>query len=197
MLVPHPSVQRNRGPILNVIRRFFPNEGTVLEIGAGSGAHAAWFAPRLPQLVWQPTEAHPEALPRIAQWAAAAGAENIRPPLLLDAASTDWPVHSVDAVVCINMIHFSPWQSTLGLMAGVGRVLSPGGVLYLYGPYRLDGQHTAPSNVEFEGWLKGIDERFGVRDLGAVTAAAAEHGLVFRERVAMPANNFSVIFHKA
>ena len=196
MLVPHPSVQRNRDPILNVIRKFFPDSGMVLEIGAGSGAHAAWFAPRLPQLTWQPTEAHPNVLPHIAEWSAASGANNILPPLLLDAATTDWPVQSADAVVCINMIHFSPWESTLGLMAGVGRILSPGGVLYLYGPYRIDGQHTAPSNVEFEGWLKGIDERFGVRDLGEVTAAAAEHGLVLRERVAMPANNFSVIFHK-
>ena len=196
MLVPHPSVQRNRDPILNVIRRVLPRTGTVLEVGAGSGAHAAWFAPRLPKLSWQPTDANPNALPLITQWASESGATNIHPPLLLDAADADWPVSAADAVVSINMIHISPWQSTLGLLAGASRVLSPGGVLYLYGPYRIDGQHTAPSNVQFEGWLKGLDERFGVRDLGAVAAVAAEHGLRLQERVSMPANNFSVIFHR-
>ena len=169
----------------------------VLEVASGSGAHTAWFASRLPGLSWQPTDGERASLPVIAQWAAESGAANIRPPLHLDAASPDWPVTSADAMVCINMIHISPWESTLGLMAGAGRVLSSGGVLYLYGPYRLDGRQTAPSNERFEGWLKGLDARFGVRDMGEVIAVAQQHGLRFVERVAMPANNFSVVFEKA
>lgn len=168
----------------------------MLEVGCGSGAHAAWFAPRLPGLTWQPTEANPAALAVIAQWAASVKADNLCPPLLLDAASADWPVQSADAVVSINMVHYSPWESALGLMAGAGRVLSPGGVLYLYGPFRINGAQTAPSNARFEEWLKSIDPRFGVRDIGALSEAAAPHGLVFRERIAMPANNFSLVFDR-
>jgi SAM-dependent methyltransferase len=196
MLTPHPSVQRNRDPILDVIRRVLPESGLVLEVASGSGAHAAWLAPRLPGVTWQPTDADADALPVIARWAAESGATNIRAPLRLDAAAADWPVTAVDAMVCINMIHISPWQSTLGLLAGAGRLLPAGGVLYLYGPYRIDGEHTAPSNARFEEWLKGLDERFGVRDMGAVAAAAESEGLRLVERVAMPANNFSLIFQR-
>ncbi|MFT5679121.1 MAG: SAM-dependent methyltransferase [Myxococcota bacterium] len=196
MLTPHPSVQRNRDPIAKVIQGVLPGEGLVLEIGSGSGAHAAWFAPRLPGVSWQPTDGEPASLPIISQWAAQSGATNILPPLHLDATAQDWPVERAAAMVCINMIHISPWQVTLGLLAGAGRVLPSGGVLYLYGPFRINGQQTAPSNVQFEGWLKGLDPRFGVRDLGEVTEVAAGHGLRLTERRAMPANNFSVVFQR-
>lgn len=195
MLVPHPSVQRNREPILKVIRTVLPDSGLVVEIASGSGAHAAWFAPRLPGLRWQPTDGDPESAAHIEQWRTECGATNLLPPIHLDAAAV-WPIERADAVVCINMIHISPWESTLGLLAGAGRALRPGGVLYLYGPYRINGQQTAPSNARFEGWLKSLDERFGVRDLGEITAIAQTHGLRLTEKIAMPANNFSVVFEK-
>ena len=194
MLSIHPSVLRNREPILGVLQRVLPPTGLVLEVASGSGAHAAFLAPRLPQLRWQPTEARPEALPSITAWVHEAGAEGLLPPQLLDATSTRWPVPAAAAMVCINMIHITPWQATTGLLAGARRTLPPGGVLYLYGPYRLGGQHTAPSNARFDAWLQGQDPRWGVRDLDAVVAEAARHGLELVERVEMPANNQSVVF---
>ncbi len=196
MLTPHPAVQRNKEPICEVLRKVLPGSGLILEVGSGTGAHAAWFAPRLPGVTWQPTDGAREALPLITQWAAESGADNILPPLLLDAAEARWPVTEAAAMVCINMIHISPWQSTLGLLAGAGRVLSSGGVLCLYGPFRIDGQHTAPSNARFEGWLKDLDVRYGVRDLTEMTTAAEAHGLRLAQRIDMPANNFTVVFQR-
>lgn len=196
MLTLHPAIERNREPILKVIQDVLPDSGLILEVASGTGAHAACFAPRFPGVSWQPTDGASESLPSITQWAAASGADNILPPLLLDAASEHWPVRQAAAMVCINMIHISPWQSTLGLLAGAGRVLPTGGVLYLYGPFRIDGQHTAPSNVRFEGWLKGLDERYGVRDLTEMTGIAEAHGLRLAHCIDMPANNFSVVFER-
>jgi hypothetical protein len=129
--------------------------------------------------------------------AAAAAATNVLPPLPLDVAAPDWPVAHTDAIVCINMIHIAPWRASEGLMAGAGRVLPSGGVLYLYGPYKIDGRHTADSNAAFDATLRERDPEWGVRDLGDVTALAAPHGLRLAETVAMPANNLSVVLRKA
>jgi hypothetical protein len=120
----------------------------------------------------------------------------VLPPLPLDVAASDWPVAHADAIVCINMIHISPWQATLGLMAGAARVLAPGGVLYLYGPYMIDSRHTADSNAAFDASLKARNPAWGVRDLAEVTALAARHRLALIETVPMPANNLSVVLRR-
>ncbi len=198
-----PATERNQGPILDVLHRVLPPHGTVLEVASGTGQHAVAFAAALPGVTWQPTDADPTALDSIRAWAAdagqgGAGLTNLAPPLPLDAADTaPWPVARADAVVCINMIHIAPWEACQGLMRGAGAVLPDGGVLVLYGPYRLDGRHTAPSNAAFEDWLKAQDPRFGVRDLDAVRAEAAANGLTLAEIVEMPANNLMVVFRKA
>ena len=191
-----PAVARNRDPILQVLRRVLPAHGLVLEIASGTGEHAVHFAGALPGIVWQPTDPDAAALRSIAAWREQAGLPNLRPPLEFDVTASTWPVERADAVVCINMIHISPWRSAEGLMAGAGRVLGPGGVLFLYGPYKEEGRHTAPSNEAFDADLRARNPEWGVRDLGDVSALAASHGLDFVERVAMPANNFSVVFRR-
>src|SRR4051812_33162618 len=141
-----PAVARNREPILAVLRTVLPDAGTVLEIASGTGEHAAHFAAALPHLIWQPTDPDARALRSIAARAAAAGLANLRPALALDACAPDWPILRADAVVAINMIHIAPWRATEGLIAGAARLLPPGAPLYLYGPFREQGRHTAPSN---------------------------------------------------
>src|SRR5580700_5645606 len=150
-----PHVARNREPILEVLRRVLPPQGLVLEVASGSGEHAAYFAQHLPALSWQPTDPDAAALASIAAHRAAAGAANLLAPLHLDVTSERWPVDQVDALVCNNMIHISPWAATEGLMAGAGRIMRSGGILYLYGPYQIDGRHTAPSNQAFDAYLRG------------------------------------------
>lgn len=191
-----PAVARNRDPILNVLRRVLPARGLVLEIASGTGEHAVYFAGALPGIIWQPTDPDAAALRSIAAWRDQAGLPNLRPPLEFDVTASTWPVERADAVVCINMIHISPWRSAEGLMTGAGRVLGSGGVLFLYGPYKEDGRHTAPSNEAFDADLRARNPEWGVRDLGDVIALAASHGLDFAERVAMPANNLSVVFRR-
>jgi len=193
-----PACARNRDPILAVLRDLLPATGRVLEIAAGSGEHAVYFSAAFPNLHWQPADVDAAALASIEAWAAADGGENLAAPIRLDVTARPWPVAdgTLDAVLCINMIHISPWAATVGLMTGAGAALKAGGVLYLYGPYKMDGRHTAPSNERFEGWLKDRDPSFGVRDLAAVQAEAEGNGLAFLEARPMPANNFSVIFRK-
>lgn len=191
-----PAVARNREPILAVLRRVLPPRGLVLEVASGSGEHAAFFAAALPHLQWQPTDRDPRARDSIAAFQRSAGIPNLLPPLSLDAAARHWPINRADAVVCINMIHISPWSATEGLAAGVERVLPTGGVLYLYGPYKEDGRHTSPSNEAFDEDLRTRDPSWGVRDLRDVVTLAARHGLVHEEIVSMPANNRSVIFRR-
>jgi SAM-dependent methyltransferase len=171
-----------------------PASGIVLEIASGSGEHAVHFAAGLPALTWQPTDRDADALRSIAAYRTAARLPNLLPPLELDASSPHWPVARADAVVSINMIHISPWTAAEGLMAGVGRVLAPGGVLYLYGPFKEEGRHTAPSNAAFDADLRARDPQWGVRDVAEVSDLAGRRGLVFVERVAMPANNLSLVF---
>jgi SAM-dependent methyltransferase len=191
-----PAVARNREPILAVLRRVLPTEGLVLEVASGSGEHAAFFAAALPLLTWQPSDPDPRARASITAFAGAGTAPNLLPPLDLDVTAAAWPVARAAAVVCINMIHIAPWSACEALVAGAARALPAGGVLYLYGPYKEEGRHTAPSNEVFDSDLRARDPRWGVRDLGEVTALARRHGFVHQETVTMPANNRSLVFRR-
>jgi hypothetical protein len=192
-----PAADRNKGPILEVLRRWVPARGFVVEIASGTGQHVAHFASALPDLVWQPTEFDADRHDSIAAWIESAGLTNVRQPLALDVGQHPWPVARADVVICINMIHISPWQATLDLMRGSAGILpAANGLLFLYGPYRRFGSHTAPSNAAFDADLRARNPEWGLRDLEAVTEAAAANGLEFAEAVTMPANNFSVVFRK-
>jgi len=191
-----PAVARNRDPILAVLRRVLPESGTVLETSSGTGEHAAYFATHLPHLTWQPSDADPDALASITAHREAANAPNLLAPIKLDVTAPVWPVTRADAVVSINMIHISPWAAAQALMTGASRLLAAGGVLYLYGPFKENGVHTAPSNAAFDASLKARDPRWGVRDVGDVRALADSHGFDFVERIAMPANNLSLVFRR-
>ena len=191
-----PAAARNREPILQVLRACLPHPALVLEIASGTGEHAVWFSNALTALTWQPTDQDSEALESIAAWRDKAGLPNLLPPLRLDASAETWPVAQADAVVAINMVHIAPWAVTLGLIAGAGRVLPSGGLLFLYGPFREGGVHTAAGNAAFDAELRARNPALGVRDLDEVTALAARHGLQAPERIAMPANNLSLVFHR-
>lgn len=191
-----PAAARNRDPILAVLESALPPSGLVLEIASGTGEHAVHFARALPALDWQPSDPDADARASIAAWAAAEGLANLRPPLALDAASDDWPLARADAMVCINMVHISPWAATEGLMRGAGRVLSADAPLVLYGPYRRAGHPLEPSNAAFDADLKARDPRWGLRELEAVSACAAARGLALERVVEMPANNLCVVFRR-
>jgi SAM-dependent methyltransferase len=193
-----PATHRNGGPILDVLRPALADGSLVLEIASGTGQHAAFFARSLPHLVWQPSDRDPDNLASIEAWRAeaGAGAPNLRPALALDAEAEAWPIARADAVICINMIHIAPWSACQGLVRGAARVLGAGGLLYLYGPYRIGGALPAPSNVAFDASLRARDPAWGVRDLDDVTALAARAGFVREAVVAMPANNHSVLFRR-
>lgn len=193
-----PAAARNRDPIAQVLGSRLPVAGTVLELASGSGEHAVHNARAFPHLRWLPSDFDLQALASIAAWRRQANLPNLLNPIRIDAtAPQTWPVEHVDVVVCINMVHISPWAATQGLMQGAGRLLPSGGGLFLYGPYLEDGVETAPSNLEFDLSLKSRDPRWGLRRLDDVTALAAEQGLVFAERIAMPANNLILVFRKA
>ncbi len=193
-----PASARNREPLLAVLRRWLPETGVVVEVASGLGEHAAWFAQALPGITWQPTDRDLDANTVLAARVAAAGVDNLRPPLTLDSSAPEtWPLGRADALVCINMIHISPWAATEGLMAGAARLLPPGAALCLYGPYREADVPTADSNQAFDADLKRRNPDWGLRDLEAVKALAAREGLVFAERVAMPANNLCLLFRRA
>jgi hypothetical protein len=191
-----PATARNREPILRVLERVLPASGLVLEVASGSGEHAVHFARALPALQWQPTDPSPEALCSIAAWIAAEGPANLLAPLALDAAGGDWPIERADGIVCINMIHISPWAATEGLMRGAGKILAGGAPLYLYGPFRRPDRPLEPSNEAFDSDLRRRDPRWGLRALDEVIACAAAQGLADPEVIEMPANNLSVIFRK-
>lgn len=192
-----PSALRNRDPILAVLRRVLPARGTVLEVASGTGEHAVHFAAALPELTWQPSDPDPEARDSIASYRTAAALPNLLAPIELDASAPVWPVAHADAVVSFNMIHIAPWAAAEGLMAGAGRLIGRGGVLFLYGPFMEGGHHTAPSNAAFDQSLRMRNPEWGVRDLGRVSELARGHGFDLLERVAMPAHNLSVIFRRA
>ncbi len=185
-----PATERNRDPIAAVLADVLPTSGLVLEVASGTGEHCAVFAERFPDLTWQPSDPDPQALASIADWCA--DLPNVLPPLEIDASAADWPVARAEALLCINMVHISPWAATLGLLAGAARLLPPGAPLILYGPYRQQGVPTAPSNEQFELWLKEKSPEYGLRFVEDVTAAARRFTL---ERIVeMPANNLILVY---
>jgi len=192
-----PHVARNAGPIAEVLRGILPARGLVLEVASGSGEHALHFARAFPQLLIQPSDPEPPALRSIEAWRAEAGLFNLLPPLALDARASEWPLAAADAILCINMVHISPWPATQGLMRGAGRLLAPGAPLYLYGAYRQAGVETAPSNLAFDESLRARNPEWGVRDLEDVVAEAEKNGLRLESVKPMPANNLSVLFRRS
>lgn len=191
-----PATERNREPILAVLKRVLPETGFLLEIGAGSGQHAAYFAPRFPGLTWQPTEPDPINRASVAAWVEDTNTPNLRPPLDLDVTKDVWSLETSDVIYSANMIHIAPWECCLGLMAGAGRILKENGLLVLYGPFMRGGEHTAPSNAQFDASLKSQNPAWGIRDLDHVTDVAQGCGLALVETVDMPANNLTVIFNR-
>lgn len=197
-----PATERNREPILKVLEQVLPGQGCVLEVASGTGQHAVYFAPRLQPRYWQPSDPNPLARDSIRAWREAEPAANLLPPLALDAASPDWCLDGaelpapVTAIVNINMIHISPWAACQGLLAGAERLLPEGGVLYLYGPFRQQGQPTAPSNEAFDQSLRSQNPQWGLRQLKEVIAAAQGHALRLHTVLEMPANNLSVVFER-
>lgn len=190
-----PAALRNRDPILAVLRQVLPASGVVLEIAAGTGEHAVHFAAALPGLDWRPTDPSQDALATIAARRAQAALPNLAAPLPLDAVRPEaWPVQAADAIVCINMIHISPWSATEGLMTGAGRLLAAKGVLVLYGPYLEDEVETAASNLAFDASLRARDPSWGLRRREAVEALALRVGLALDQRISMPANNLCLVF---
>ena len=192
-----PATRRNRAPILAVLRSALPPAGLVLELASGTGEHATFFAEHLAELTWQPSDPDPQARASIAAWQAAAPLANLLPPLALDAAAADWPIASADALVCINMVHISPWAATLGLLRGAGRLLPKGAPLVLYGPFRRAGAALETSNAAFDADLRRRNPEWGLRLLEDITACACVQGLVLEQVIAMPANNLTVVLRKA
>jgi hypothetical protein len=190
-------VARNAGPIADVLRDVLPGRGLALEVASGTGEHVLHFARTFPQLLWQPSDPEPAALRSIEAWRAEAGLFNLLPPVSLDARAAEWPLDAADAILCINMVHISPWTATAGLMRGAGGLLAAGAPLYLYGPYRQSGVETAPSNEAFDRELKARNPEWGLRHLEEVVAEAERQGLALEQVVAMPANNISAIFRRA
>jgi len=191
-----PHVARNAGPIAEVLRDVLPGCGLVLEVASGTGEHSLHFAREFPNLRWQPSDPEPAALRSIEAWRREAGLTNLLPAVALDARAAEWPVEAADAILCINMIHISPWAATEGLMRGAGRILAPGAPLYLYGPFRRAGVETAPSNAAFDASLRVRDPEWGLRDLEDVVAEAEGQGFRLETVVPMPANNVSAVLRK-
>lgn len=192
-----PAAARNVGPIGDVLADELPRAGLVLELASGSGEHALAFAHRFPDVIWQPSDPDPVACASIAAWREDSGAANLLSPLALDAASSDWPLEHADALLCVNMVHISPWGAAEGLFAGAGRLLPVGAPLVLYGPYWEADVPPAPSNLAFDASLKARDPLWGIRDLSALDDLAEANGLVRSRRVAMPANNLTLVYRKA
>ena len=196
-----PATQRNREPILELLLQILPQHGTILEIASGTGEHATFFSYHLAPRQWLPSDPNPELRASISAWTEFFPCEAMQPPIEIDASSPIWPVEKeplpeppISAIVNINMIHISPWSTCLGLMAGAGRILPPGGILYLYGPYKQNGEHTAPSNAAFDESLQAQNPDWGVRNLEDVVKAAEAQNLTFHQTHPMPANNFSLVF---
>lgn len=194
----YPHVHRNREPIADVLAGLLPEPGLLLEIASGSGQHIVYFAERFPQWTFQPSDPDGRARASAAAWIASTGARNVKPPIVIDAREGLFPVEpgSVDVVYNANMIHIAPFSACRGLLAGSAIALKPGGLLIMYGPYKQDGKHTAPSNATFDHSLQERDSTWGVRDLGEVQALAAEHGLTLQQRLPMPANNLLLCYRK-
>lgn len=191
-----PATQRNRQAILDVIQGALPDAGTVLEVASGSGEHCVYFAEALSNLTWQPSDPDPAARESIHAWINGSGLSNVLPALELDAASEVWPLDAIDAIMCINMIHISPWKAAIGLFKGASLILPKNGSLYLYGPYKRNSAHTSESNHAFDASLRARNPEWGIRDLEAIVALAEDSGFRFNRSVDMPANNLSLLFDR-
>jgi hypothetical protein len=192
-----PAASRNREPIAEVLAKWLPSKGIVLEVASGTGEHAIWFAKRFPNLEWQPSDTHADALSSIAAWRSSSGLSNVREPVVIDASSASWPIETADAVLNINMAHISPWEASLGLISGAAGLLPEGGPLILYGPWLKDGIKTAPSNLAFDADLKSRDPLWGLRLVEDFSRAAVEKGFEFVDWRQMPANNLMLLFRLA
>lgn len=195
-----PSAARNAAPILAVLKDRLPAQGTVLEIGCGTGEHAVCFAAAMPTLTWIPTDPDPASRASTASWVAFRGLANVHAPLEVDASAAAWGVETLapfDAILSINMIHIAPWAATVGLFSGAGRLLRAGGLLLLYGPFMHDGAYNAPSNADFDQSLKARNPAWGLRDIADLERIALASGLMLGERVDMPANNTLLVFQRA
>lgn len=192
-----PATQRNREPILAVLREVLPAQGLVLEVASGSGEHAVHFASAFPGLIFQPSDPDQAALASIDAWARESTLPNLRPAIRLDAIAPRWPITEADAILCINMIHISPWAATEGLIRRAAQILPANGPLYLYGPYRQHDVPLAASNAVFDDSLRRRNPKWGLRELGAVAELARAAGFGEPEVTTMPANNLSVVFRKA
>lgn len=190
-----PATERNREAIAAVLSDVLPQQGLVLEVASGTGQHITWLAPRFAQHTWQPSDPDPMHLASIESWSLYSNTANLRSPIQLDASTDDWGIDHADVILCINMIHIAPWQVCLGLLRGAAELLPIGGILYLYGPFKRQGEHTSPSNEAFDFSLRSQDASWGVRDLDEVITAAHQHGLLLAQVIPMPANNLSVILH--
>lgn len=189
-----PAALRNREPISEVLADWLPASGSVLEIASGTGEHAVYFAERFPALEWQPSDIHPDALTSIEAWREASGLRNVRAPLVIDAASARWPIERADAILSINMVHISPWESALGLLDGAARLLEPRAPLILYGPWLKDDVPTAATNLDFDSNLKLRNPEWGLRRVEEFAGAARERGLRHSATRPMPANNMMLLF---
>ena len=191
-----PATVRNRDFILDVLRNVLPTTGIILEVASGSGEHVVHFARSLPSLVFQPSDPEPDALRSISAWTKATNVTSVRAPIVLDALQSSWPIASADGIICINMVHISPWDATVGLIKGAAAILPPGSPLYFYGPYKRKGFTTAPSNEAFDRNLRDRNPTWGLRDLEAVAAIAQSLGFSVPAVTEMPANNLSVVFRR-
>lgn len=192
-----PAADRNKGPILDVLRGVLPASGHVLEIASGTGQHVVHFAAAFPTLIWHPSDTDAESRNDVRERVHRERLANVHEPIFLDVHDVPWPIADrFDAIVCINMIHIAPWSAALALMQGAAKHLASGGALVLYGPFMEDGRHTAESNAAFDASLRARDAAWGVRELEVVAHVAAEHGLMQQEVVRMPANNLTVVFRR-
>ena len=191
-----PSAERNKGPISEVLSQVLPERGLVLEVGSGTGQHAVQFARAMPNLIWQPSERDADCLRSIRGWVLVEALSNVRPPLHLDVNALPWPVDSAVALVCINTLHIAPWSAAEALFCGGKSLLSGGGLLCLYGPFKREGRHTSPSNEDFDALLRRQDPEWGVRDLDEVSGLADVTGFDLLQTHEMPSNNLTLVFQK-
>ena len=195
-----PATNRNREPILAVLKQYIPSTGNILEIASGTGEHSIFFAPHFVAQQWIPSDLNPDALASINAWRQDCPTNNLQPPLTIDVTIKNWYEPFIDrqitSSICINMIHIAPWSAFLGLVEGVSKILPTSGIFYLYGPYKINNQHTAMSNEQFDASLRSRNPQWGIRNLETVSEVAQENNLHLKAKVAMPANNFSLIFTK-
>nr|WP_198005841.1 DUF938 domain-containing protein [Erythrobacter sp. SD-21] len=191
-----PATARNSEPLAEVLAKELPDCGLVLEIASGTGEHAIFMARRFPMLRWQPSDQDASALESIASWAGEAGLANLLEPIDLDASDDTWPIDAADAILCVNMIHISPWSASEGLFRGAAKLLEKGAPIILYGPYLEEGTETVASNLSFDASLKARDAAWGLRSLETVDELAARNGFSRSARHEMPANNLTVVFRR-